>query len=171
MKIAIIGYSASGKSTLATYLSKCYKIPCLHLDRLRFLPNWQKRSDEDMRDQLQTFLENESWIIEGNYRFFCYQERMEQADQIILMTFSRWNCLFRAFKRYLRYAGRVRDSMAEGCRETLDWAFIRWILKDGRSPNVQIRHQIICQTYADKVIILHNQKELDDFMHAVKGSG
>lgn len=54
MKIAIIGYSASGKSTLAAYLSKHYQIPCLHLDKLRFLPHWQKRPDDDVRQELQT---------------------------------------------------------------------------------------------------------------------
>ncbi|MTB63987.1 DNA topology modulation protein [Streptococcus sp. zg-86] len=169
MKIVIIGYSASGKSTLASYLGKHYKIPCLHLDKLRFLPNWQERPDEDMRNQLQTFLENDSWVIEGNYSSFCYQERLEEADQIILMTFSRWTCLLRAIKRYITYRGKVRDSMAEGCTEKLDWAFIRWILKDGRSQKAQIRYQTISQTYTDKVTILHNQRELDEFRNKVKG--
>ncbi|MGT2950149.1 topology modulation protein [Streptococcus cuniculi] len=168
MKIAIIGYSASGKSTLASYLSKHYGISCLHLDKLRFLPNWQERPDEDMRSQLQTFLENDSWVIEGNYSDFYYQERMEDADQIILMAFSRWSCLYRAVKRYITYAGRVRESSAEGCIEKLDWEFIRWILKDGRSPKTQKRYQTICQTYADKVTILHSQKELDEFVSTVK---
>ncbi|MGT2715293.1 DNA topology modulation protein [Streptococcus respiraculi] len=169
MKIAIIGYSASGKSTLASHLSKHYGIPCLHLDKLRFLPNWQERPDEDMRNQLQTFLENDSWVIEGNYSAFCYQERMEEADQIILMAFSRWNCLYRAVKRYITYAGRVRESSAEGCLEKLDWEFIRWILKDGRSQKAQMRYQRISQTYADKVTILRNQRELDEFMNKYSG--
>lgn len=169
MKIAIIGYSASGKSTLATYLGKHYHIPYLHLDKIRLLPHWQKRPDKEMEALLETFLQKEDWIIEGNYRSFCYQERMEQADQIILMHFSRWNCLFRAFKRYLRYAGRVRESMASGCMEKLDWTFIYWILKKGRSPEIQQHYRTLCHTYADKVTILHNQKELDIFMNTIEG--
>ncbi len=154
---------------LASYLSKHYGIPCLHLDKLRFLPNWQERPDEDMRNQLQTFLENDSWVIEGNYSAFYYQERTEEADQIILMAFSRWNCLYRAVKRYITYAGRVRESSAEGCIEKLDWKFIRWILKDGRSKKVQMRYQEIYQKYHSKLKILRNQKELDQFMKTVMG--
>ena len=34
---------------------------------------------------------------------------MEQADQIIFLNFSRWNCLYRGWKRYRRYkAASVR---------------------------------------------------------------
>ncbi|MBF0838174.1 hypothetical protein [Streptococcus acidominimus] len=61
--------------------------------------------------------------------------------------------------------------MAEGCTEKLDWAFILWILKDSRSPKAQSRsrYQAICKTYVDKVKILRNQKELDQYLENIKG--
>ena len=93
---------------------------------------------------------------------------MEQADQIIFLNFSRWNCLFRAWKRYRRYKGRVRESMAEGCPERFDWEFIRWVLWDGRQARQVTRYQTVGQTYSDKFIALKNQKELDRFLNKVK---
>ena len=36
MKIAIIGYSGTGKSTLARKLANFYKLPVLHLDSVHF---------------------------------------------------------------------------------------------------------------------------------------
>ena len=48
MKIAIIGYSGTGKSTLARKLANFYKLPVLHLDSVHFKENWQECSDEDM---------------------------------------------------------------------------------------------------------------------------
>lgn len=49
MKILIIGFSGSGKSTLAEKLSHRYKFPLLHLDKIRFAPNWVMRSDLDFQ--------------------------------------------------------------------------------------------------------------------------
>lgn len=170
MKIAIIGYSASGKSTLASYLSKHYEIPCLHLDKLRFLPQWQERSNEDMQKLVADFLDqHDSWVIDGNYSFCSYELRMEEADSIIFMNFSPWNALYRAFKRYLFYRGKTREDMSPDCPEKLDWEFIRWILKDGRTATAKQRYQKVCETYPNKITILHNQRELDEFMNKVKG--
>ena len=120
MKIAIIGYSGSGKSTLAEKLSSHYSIPKLHMDALQFQPGWQDSDRDWMLKEMATFLtEHEDWVIDGNYSWCCYEERMEQADQIIFLNFSAWNCLFRAFMRYLKYRGKVRESMADGCPERL----------------------------------------------------
>ena len=171
MKIAIIGYSGSGKSSLAESLSQYYSIPKLHMDRLQFQPGWQESDRTWMRDQLQTFLLKEAdWVIDGNYSWCCYEERMRAADQIIFLTFSRWNCLYRAFKRYLKYSGQVRESMAPGCPERFDWEFIRWILWEGRSREIQKQYQLLRQTFPDKVLILQNQKELDAFKASQKSS-
>ena len=166
MKIAIIGYSGSGKSTLAEKLSSYYSIPKLHIDRLQFQPGWQDSDRDWMLKEMATFLiEHEDWVIDGNYSWCCYEERMEQADQIIFLNFSAWNCLFRAFMRYLKYRGKVRESMADGCPEQFNWEFIRWILWDGRSSVHKNQYKRICLNYTRKITIINNQRELDAFLH------
>lgn len=126
MKISIIGYSGSGKSTLAETLARYYSIPKLHMDTLQFQPGWMDSDRDWMEEEMKQFLSNHrDWVIDGNYSWCCYEERMEQADQIIFLNFSRWNCLYRGWKRYRRYKGRVRESMAAGCPERFDWEFIR----------------------------------------------
>ena len=89
---------------------------------------------------------------------------MQDADQIIFLNFSPLTCLFRAFKRYLKYRGKVRESMAAGCQEQFNWEFIRWILRDGRSEFAKERYKWVLETYPDKVIILRSQKEIDHFL-------
>ncbi len=56
MKIAIIGYSGTGKSTLARKLANFYQLPVLHLDSVHFKENWQECSDEDMNQAVLNFL-------------------------------------------------------------------------------------------------------------------
>ena len=89
---------------------------------------------------------------------------MQEADQIIFLNFSPLTCLFRAFKRYLKYRGKVRESMADGCQEQFNWEFIRWILWDGRTKAQKENYQKLCQEYSHKVTILRNQRELDQFL-------
>lgn len=167
MKIAIIGYSGSGKSTLAQHLGLYYQIPVLHLDTIQFKVNWQTRSQEQVRADLANFLQqNQSWVVDGNYSWCFYERRIEEADQIIFMNFSRWNCLYRAFKRYIKYRNQTRESMAPGCTERLDWEFIRWILWDGRTKRTKNRYQKVRQTYPEKFIELQNQVQLTEYVKA-----
>ena len=169
MKIVIIGYSGSGKSTLAGALSRHYSIPKLHMDTLQFQPGWVDSDRDWMEGQMKQFLsQHKDWVIDGNYSWCCYEERMEQADHIIFLNFSRWNCFYRAWKRYRRYKGRVRESMAAGCPECFDWEFIRWILWDGRQARQVTRYQTIGQNYPDKFLSLKNQKELDEFLKNIQ---
>ena len=165
MKIAIIGYSGAGKSTLAEKLSNHYSIPKLHMDTLQFQPGWQDSDRDWMEAEMKNFLsEHTNWVIDGNYSWCYYEERMQEADQIIFLNFSPWICLFRAFKRYLTYRGKVRESMAADCPERFDWEFIRWILWDGRTKTAKERYQRVLETYPEKVIVLRSQKEIDQFL-------
>ena len=165
MKIAIIGYSGAGKSTLAEKLSHYYSIPKLHMDTLQFQPGWQDSDREWMLAEMKNFLtKHEAWVIDGNYSWCYYEERMQEADQIIFLNFSPLTCLFRAFKRYLTYRGKVRESMAAGCQEQFNWEFIRWILWDGRTKAQRKNYQKLCQEYSHKVTILRNQRDLDQFL-------
>ena len=169
MKIAIIGYSGAGKSTLAEKLSNYYSIPKLHMDTLQFQPGWQDSDREWMLDEVKKFLtKQEAWVIDGNYSWCFYKERMQDADQIIFLNFSPLTCLFRAFKRYLKYRGKVRESMAKGCPEQFNWEFIRWILWDGRTKNAKERYQHLSNTYPEKMHILHSQAEIDYFLQSLK---
>lgn len=59
-----------------------------------------------MADDMSKFMLQHDWIIEGNYSTCLYEKRMREADCIIYFNFNRVNCLYRAFRRYLRYKGR-----------------------------------------------------------------
>ena len=164
MKIAIIGYSGAGKSTAARKIAEKYDIPVLHLDTVYHMPGWQVRPTEDSKAIVGRFMaENHSWVIEGNYKAILQTERFEQADKILFFNFNRFTCFRRAFGRYLKYRGTSRPDMTAGCEEKFDLEFAKWILFDGRTPQKVEAYRKMCQKYAEKVVIISNQRQLEKF--------
>lgn len=167
MKIAVIGYSGSGKSTTADTLGQKLGRPVLHLDRVNFLPGWQERDRRESRRAVEDFMaQNSRWVIDGNYSFMAQQARLEAADLILFLKFNRFVCLWRAVKRYLEYKGKTRPSMAENCPEKLDMEFVRWILWDGRDKKHTDAYKDILNRYKSKAIVIKNQHRLDNFLQS-----
>ena len=165
MKITIIGYSGSGKSTLAQTIGQRKHIPVLHLDQVHWLPGWVERKEIEEERIVTEFLDlNSSWVIDGNYSGICYERRLSEADHIIFMNFNRFQCLFRAWKRFRKNAGKTRDSMAPGCPERFDAEFVKWILHDGRSKKHKANYNRIAKEYSDKVILIKNQRQLTAYI-------
>ena len=164
MKIAIIGYSGSGKSTLAKKLSEIYNCPLLYLDTIQFEANWKIRDIDEGRLMVGEFLKNDSWIIDGNYREFLQEKRLQDADKIIFMNFPRHICFPQAFKRYLHYKNKTRESMADGCNEKFDLEFIKWLLFEGRKKSIKNHYNEICKCYKDKITIFRNNKDIENFL-------
>ncbi len=171
MKIAILGYSGSGKSTLATWLGRQYGLPVLHMDQVQFLPGWQERPRPEALALTARFMEQENWVIDGNYTQFYQKERLAQADRILILQFGRFSCLWRALRRWMQYRGRSRESMAEGCPEKIDAEFVRWILFDGRTKEVRDHYRAIARQYPEKVTILRDQRQLDQFYQSQAPKG
>ena len=57
MKIAVIGYTGSGKSVLAAKLGKIIGCPVLHLDKLQFEAGWKERGEAEGKMLCEQFLE------------------------------------------------------------------------------------------------------------------
>ncbi len=162
MKAAIMGYSGSGKSTLAKKLGELYGADVLHFDTVHFLPDWEIRSREEKERITEEFMNtHDTWVIDGNYSKLLYERRLEEADVIILLLFNRFSCLYRAAKRYRKYKNTTRPDMAAGCNEKLDWAFIKWILYEGRTGKTKERYRSVIAKYSPKVLVVKNQKQLD----------
>lgn len=169
MKIAILGYSGSGKSTLAKRLGELYGVPVLHLDSVEFLPNWVKRELSEKQRIVGGFMrDNKDWVIDGNYSKLFRAERLEQADMIVMLLFDRFSCLWRAIKRYRSFKGRTRPDIGDGCNEKLDAEFVWWILHKGRTKSKKTGYKAIRSRYPDKVTVLRNQRQLDEFLRRLE---
>lgn len=166
MKIAIMGFSGCGKSTLARKLGEQYGLPVLHLDSIHFEENWVEKPREQELAEVRAFLDRHSdgWVIDGNYGALERERRLEESDRIILLELNRFVCLWRVLKRWLTYKGSTRPDMAAGCKEKVDWEFIRWVLHDGRTAKKKADYDRFAAQYPQKVTRIKSIKQQKSFL-------
>ena len=165
MKIQIMGYSGSGKSTLGKKLSEHYKIPVLHLDNTHFYGDWQERSDEEQEAIITKFIdENESWIVDGNYRRVC-KRRFQECDLLIFLNYNRFYCYRKARQRYKEWKGRIRYSCP--CEEKFDLDFQKWILWGARSRKRKRQIRDLIDSANCTKLEFKNRKQLEKYLKSI----
>ena len=164
-RIMIIGCSGSGKSRLALELKEKLGLPVVHLDQLWHKNGWQHISREDFDSRLALAMNMDRWIIDGNYSRTIPQ-RLSQCDTIIYLDFERWECLLGVTERVLRYRGKVRPDMADGCPERFDWEFIKFVWNFNKNNRV-MNYTYLAQAKHAKQIVLKNRKEVKAFLETL----
>jgi adenylate kinase family enzyme len=137
-RIAILGPSNTGKSTLAVALGSKLDVPAVHLDQFRFEPHsdWRQRPDAAFFALHDAAILRDGWVMEGNYSKVLPQ-RLARATGLILTADSRWASLYRYFRRTMFERGRA--GALEGAKDSIKWDMIHWITI--RSPVNQVGYR------------------------------
>ena len=164
-KIVIIGNSGGGKSTLANRLGELLNIPVLHMDILTHDEYWDRLPSSVVDPKLQEFMAQEAWIIEGQYRNHCYEERLSQADIIVLFDFNRFHALYRSLKRWrnVKKGKEKHHGVDQHNIPDMDSWFVRyllWIYPQTIRPGVvkELRE------YKEKLLVLRNNEDIERFV-------
>ncbi len=124
-RVMIIGGPGSGKSTLARSIGRDLDLPVHHIDQLFWLPGWQESEKASFNARMRQLYLEERWVVEGNYSR-TWPERVARADTIVFLDLPTPLRMARLVKRILADYGRVRQDMAPGCPEKLDWVFLHY---------------------------------------------
>jgi adenylate kinase family enzyme len=136
-RIAILGPSNAGKSTLAVALSKKRGIPAVHLDQLHYLPgtDWQPRPEAEFAALHDLAIQEERWIIEGSYSRLM-PRRLVRSTGVIVITSNPWLRFFRYLKRTLADQPD-RAGYLQGAKDRIKWRMVYWILFKSRNSNLE----------------------------------
>ncbi len=66
-RIAVIGTTAAGKSTLAGQLARRIGVPHIEIDSIYWLEDWGHLPIEQLKARVEAATQNEGWVIDGNY--------------------------------------------------------------------------------------------------------
>ncbi|WP_408098371.1 adenylate kinase [Peredibacter sp. HCB2-198] len=97
-KIIVVGTTASGKSTLARKISQILDIPHVQLDVLFWGPNWTESSDELFFAKIQTAVQGDSWVVDGNYSRGNHLT-WPHADTVIWIDLPFWLNFYQSSSR------------------------------------------------------------------------
>ena len=168
MKITVIGYTGSGKSSLAIRLAELYNCPLMHLDKVHFNADWQRRDRQQAYAEIDRFCDLPDWVIEGNYFSLGMDRRFAEADRILFLNCNRFRCLVQALARAYRFRGRQRDDLADGCHDRITPSFLAWILFNGRSGKWLEKYRSIERQYSEKFVPLHTRAEIDAYVETLR---
>ena len=170
-KIAIIGPSGAGKTTLAKKLHDRRGLKVYHLDRFfwqlsldRFFwqPRWLRASSGARIDILEKFAWEKSWIIEGTY-INSSEVHLIKANTIIYLDISSFRCCWRVIKRHFEPQDHPRRDIPKGSSDRLTFLGILRVLF---FPLIEKRklEDKLCKLPSEKIIRLHSPKEVESFL-------
>ena len=91
-KVIVIGCPGSGKSTFSKALSEKTDIPLYHLDLLYWNADRTTVSHELFLKRLTSVLEEDKWIIDGNYAS-TMEMRLQACDTVFFLDYPTSVCL------------------------------------------------------------------------------
>jgi adenylate kinase family enzyme len=125
-RIAIVGATAVGKSTLAERLGRLLDLPTYHLDSLFWRPGWVPTPEHEWEQLLRRLVAGDRWIIDGGFTT-SMRMRFEGADTIIFVDLPRRVSFASVFRRRLLHAARPAPGIPQGCRPMFNLRLLRWI--------------------------------------------
>ncbi len=156
-KIIVIGCPGSGKSTFSRALHELTGLPLYHLDMLYWNSDRTTVSKELFRERLRNVLENESWIIDGNYSS-TVEMRLKECDTVFFLDFPADICI----KGVKQRQGRPRPDMPWTETED-DEEFLEFI----RNYEVQSKPKVLdlLKKYGDRdIYVFKSRGEAEEYL-------
>jgi adenylate kinase family enzyme len=175
-RIAVIGVTGSGKTTLATRLANMLGIPHVELDGLNWQPGWQPTEPEVFRQRVERALDCQAWVVDGNYsevRDIVWR----RADTLIWLDYplelSFLRLTLRSFQRLFK-----RTILWNGNRESFKNLFLSkdslflYIFKSYRKHQRHYPQFLKTKEFAHlRLIRIRNPNQLADWLTQVRMLG
>ena len=161
-KIAVIGGSGTGKTTLTTNLKEDLNLPVIHIDGIQHFENWKKRDNEERDKIILEKMNADSWIMDGTYTS-TLKERIKQAELVIYLDYSRISQVTGVLKRYLKNPGKEKPEIP-GCNEQMTWSFLKWVW-NWRKNKRKIVLDAINEVKPSEILIFKSRRQLNKWYY------
>ena len=158
-KIVVIGCPGAGKSTFARRLKEMTGLPLYYLDQIWHKADRTTVSKEEFDAKLREIIQQDSWIIDGNY-LRTMECRLDACDTVFFLDYPLEICLEGAKARI----GTVREDMP-WVETEFDEEFRQWIL-DFPKDQIPVIYELLKKYETEKeIIVFKSRDEAEKFSH------
>lgn len=151
-KIIVIGCPGAGKSTFARRLKEMTGLPLYYLDQIWHKTDRTTVSKEEFDAKLKEIIQQDSWIIDGNY-LRTMECRLDACDTVFFLDYPLEICLEGAKARI----GTVREDMP-WVETEFDEEFRQWIL-DFPKDQIPVIYELLKKYETEKEIIVFKSRD------------
>jgi adenylate kinase family enzyme len=121
-RIAVVGATSSGKSTLAQKLAQKINADYIELDAFYWEPNWTPATMFDFFVRVEEAIQADAWVAAGNYRL-VRDLIWDKAEAVIWLDYPFHIVFWRLLKRTVRRAV-TQEELWNGNRESF-WGHLK----------------------------------------------
>lgn len=163
-RIIVIGSPGAGKSIFSRRLREETGIPLFYLDMLWHRPDKTNVSAEEFDRKLDEILQQDMWIIDGNY-LRTLRPRLDACDTVFFLDYPLEVCLEGAKSRI----GKEREDMP--WKETkFEEEFRQYIIDFPKDQLPQMYQMLEEYKDAKKLIIFYSREEAEEYWRNEKGN-
>lgn len=110
LRIAVVGSSGSGKTTVARAVAEQLRCPHLELDSVFHQADWTPLPDDEFRSAVAAFVAGESWVVDGNYTSHGVNDLvLDRADTAVWLDPPKRTVMRRVIWRSIRRSATAED--------------------------------------------------------------
>lgn len=156
-KVIVIGCPGSGKSTFSKTLHRITGIPLFHLDMLYWNADKTTVDKPVFLKRLTAVLEQNQWIIDGNYGS-TMELRLQACDTVIFLDYPPQVCLSGIRER----RGKARSDIP-WVETSEDAEFTEFVMRFNSQSKPQILELLRKRSHKN-IYIFTNRAQADEFL-------
>jgi adenylate kinase family enzyme len=174
-RVAVMGGSCVGKTTVSRKLAAALGVPHIELDSLHHDPGWQEASADVFQARVRAAFEAapEGWVADGNYRSKLGSLVLERADTAVILEPPFHVAFGRAVRRTI---GRTitREELWNGNREQIrhfltPYWIPWWVLRTHRRYAREVPARAAEHPQLD-VVHLRSDDEVERFVQSIQAT-
>ena len=135
------------------------------MDGVNYNANWEEVGREKRNKIILKKIQQDKWIIEGNYTA-TFQERAQRSDLQKRLDYSSFSILKGTFGRYIKNFNKEKPEIP-GCKETMDTNFFLYVITYRKEARKKLMEKIK-EVPKEKVIVFYKRKELNLWLDEIK---